>query len=115
MSQDHRWRRNKRAFDDTQEMDSSLDVPDVDEIMRQLKGFQKRARIEIEGVDGKVVWKKRCIFFTLPYSKDNLLRHNLDVMQIEKIAIDNIIGTLLDIKGKKKEGYGARKTYKKWV
>jgi hypothetical protein len=36
-------------------------------------------------------------------------------MQIEKIAVDNIIGTLLDIKGKKKEGYEACKTYKKWV
>jgi len=30
------------------------------------------------------VWKKKSIFFRLPYWKDNLLRHNFDVMHIEK-------------------------------
>jgi len=29
-------------------------------------------------------WMKRIIFWDLPYWKDNLLRHNLDVMHIEK-------------------------------
>jgi hypothetical protein len=37
-----------------------------------------------------VVWKKKSIFFRLPYWKDNLLRHNLDVMHIEKNVMDNI-------------------------
>jgi hypothetical protein len=35
-----------------------------------------------------VVWKKKSIFFRLPYWKDNLLRHNLDVMHIEKNILD---------------------------
>ncbi|XP_039115814.1 uncharacterized protein LOC120251341 [Dioscorea cayenensis subsp. rotundata] len=30
------------------------------------------------------LWKKRSIFFDLPYWQHNLLRHNLDVMHIEK-------------------------------
>ena len=44
--------------------------------------------------------KKRNIFFTLPYWEDHVLRHNLDVMHIEKNVVDNIIGTLLNLDGK---------------
>ena len=55
------------------------------------------------------VWKKKSIFFRLSYLKDNLLRHNLDVMHIEKNVMDNILGTLLGIKGKTKDNLVARK------
>jgi hypothetical protein len=55
-----------------------------------------------------VIWKKKSIFFRLPYWKDNLLRHNLDVMHIEKNVMDNILGTILDIKGKTKDNLAAR-------
>ena len=44
--------------------------------------------------------KKGQIFFELPYWQHNLLRHNLDVMHIEKNIVDSIFGTLLDIPGK---------------
>ncbi|XP_027351197.1 uncharacterized protein LOC113862307 [Abrus precatorius] len=36
-------------------------------------------------------WRKRSIFFELPYWVNNLLRHNLDVMHIEKNVCDNIL------------------------
>jgi hypothetical protein len=39
----------------------------------------------------------------LSYWKDNLLQHNLDVIHIEKNEIDNILGTILDIKRKTKD------------
>lgn len=52
--------------------------------------------------------KKRSIFFTLPYWKENKLRHNLDVMHIEKNVSDNLIGTLLDIDSKTKDNLNAR-------
>ncbi|WMV37518.1 hypothetical protein MTR67_030903 [Solanum verrucosum] len=38
----------------------------------------------------------------------NLLRHNLDVMHIEKNIVDSILGTLLDISGKTKDHRKAR-------
>ncbi|KAH0685856.1 hypothetical protein KY285_016411 [Solanum tuberosum] len=38
----------------------------------------------------------------------NLLRHNLDVMHIEKNIVDSILGTLLDISGKTKDHAKAR-------
>lgn len=38
-----------------------------------------------------------------------LLRHNLDIMHIEKNVCESIIGTLLNVKGKSKDGLKARK------
>ncbi|XP_074288515.1 uncharacterized protein LOC141613670 [Silene latifolia] len=53
-------------------------------------------------------WKKKSIFFELPYWKHNKCRHNLDVMHIEKNVFDNVLGTLLDIAGKSKHHPNAR-------
>lgn len=52
--------------------------------------------------------KKKSIFFSLPYWELNLLRHNLDVMHIEKNVCDNLIGTLLNIDSKSKDNRNAR-------
>ena len=41
--------------------------------------------------------------FQLPYWKTLILRHNLDVMHIEKNICDSIVGTLLSIEGKLKD------------
>ncbi|XP_025647606.1 uncharacterized protein [Arachis hypogaea] len=48
-------------------------------------------------------WTKKSIFFELPYWSTNLLRHNLDVMHIEKNICENIVGTLLNLEGKSKD------------
>ena len=48
-------------------------------------------------------WLKRNIFWELPYWKTNLLRHNLDVMHIEKNMFENIFNTVMDVKGKTKD------------
>lgn len=53
-------------------------------------------------------WRKRSIFFELPYWEHNLLRHNLDNMHIEKNIFDNMLGTLLDIPGKTKDHLNTR-------
>jgi hypothetical protein len=52
--------------------------------------------------------RRKIFFFRLLYWKDNLLRHNLDVMHIEKNVMDNILGTILNIKGKTKDNLTAR-------
>ena len=56
----------------------------------------------------KQLWKKRSIFFDLPYWEHNILRHNLDVMHIEKNVCDNLIGTILNLDGKTKDNMKAR-------
>ena len=52
--------------------------------------------------------KKRSIFFQLPYWKTLILRHNLDVMHIEKNICDSIVGTLLSIDGKLNDNFNSR-------
>jgi hypothetical protein len=58
--------------------------------------------------EAPLTWKRRSIWFKLPYWKSLLLRHNFDVMHIEKIVCDNIVNTLLNIDGKSKDGLNAR-------
>ncbi|WP_163014112.1 hypothetical protein, partial [Streptomyces sp. S1] len=57
-------------------------------------------------VDGP--WKKRSIFYELPYWRTLFVRHCLDVMHIEKNVCESIVGTLLDIPNKSKDGEKAR-------
>ena len=60
-----------------------------------------RGKFEVNNTN---CWKKKSIFFDFEYWKYIHVRHNLDVMNIEKKFCDNIIGTLLNIVGKIKDG-----------
>ncbi|XP_024009341.1 uncharacterized protein LOC112084441 [Eutrema salsugineum] len=53
-------------------------------------------------------WHKESIFWELPYWRDLNLRHNLDVMHIEKNFFDNIMNTLMSVAGKSKENIKSR-------
>ena len=48
------------------------------------------------------------MFFELPYWRTFLLRHNLDAMHVEKNIFDNVIGTVISIKGKMKDSLNTR-------
>ena len=48
-------------------------------------------------------WHKRCIFWDLPYWSKLLIRHNLDVMHIEKNVFDNVFNTVLNVPGRIKD------------
>ncbi|KAL4561270.1 hypothetical protein LXL04_033434 [Taraxacum kok-saghyz] len=52
-------------------------------------------------------WKKRSIFWELPYWEKLDVRHCLDVMHIEKNVCESLIGLLLNIKSK--DGLSVRK------
>ena len=52
---------------------------------------------------GSMAGTRRSTLWDLEYWKDLDLRHNLDVMHIEKNICDSIIGTLLNIEGKTKD------------
>ncbi|XP_022143595.1 uncharacterized protein LOC111013454 [Momordica charantia] len=53
-------------------------------------------------------WLKKSLFFELPYWGTLMLRHNLDVMHIERNICENMIGTLLNIKGRTKDNLKSR-------
>ena len=46
--------------------------------------------------------------FDLPYWSDLDVRHCIDVMHVEKNVYDSVIGTLLNIQGKMKNGLNTR-------
>ena len=48
-------------------------------------------------------WTRCSIFWELPYWSKLLIRHNLDVMHIEKNVFEQIINTVLNVKGKTKD------------
>jgi hypothetical protein len=56
-----------------------------------------------------IPFKKQSIFFKyLPSSKDLQTCHNNDLMHVKKNGFDNIIGTLLNIPRKTKDGLKSR-------
>lgn len=60
-----------------------------------------------------MVGKKRSILFDLPYWEKNLVRHNLDVMHIEKNVCDKVLFTLMD-SDKSKDNYKVRLDSHNW-
>ena len=56
----------------------------------------------------KSIWKKRSIFFNLPYWCKLEVRHCINVRHVEKNVCDSVIGTLLNVKEKTKDGVKAR-------
>ncbi|XP_026430305.1 uncharacterized protein LOC113326842 [Papaver somniferum] len=57
-------------------------------------------------------WSKRSILFCLPYWKFLQIRHNVDVMHVEKNFAENLFGTFMSHKDKNKDGLLARKDLK---
>lgn len=78
-------------------------MENIDVTLGKKRGRQATGKSEVHQ------WRKKSIFFELPYWKHLLLRHNLDVMHIEKNVLDNLVFTLLDDKGKSKDNLNARK------
>jgi hypothetical protein len=94
-------------------MDGFPEVLDGDEIMRQLDCVVKRARIRPKLLSRKVDWKRRSVLYDLPYWKDQLLCHNIDVTHTEKNVVDNILGMFLNLNGKTKDNLEARQDLRK--
>ena len=112
----HPYRRQAAAFDNTIEEDLAPVPLTGEEVLARVEGlnceFGKREestpRVRIVDDQDRPCWKKKSVFFQLEYWKDIPVRHNLDVMHIEKNCCDSLIGTLLNIPGKTKDGVAAR-------
>jgi len=101
----HPYRRMKKAFNGTSEIDSSpipLSGLDVFDWVKNISSMYGKTQKK-DGSHNNI-WKKRSIFFDLPYWCDLHVRHCLDVMHVEKNVCDSLVGTLLNIKGKTKDG-----------
>jgi hypothetical protein len=74
------------------------------------KGTRKRQKGKKAPTLTDMPFKKQSIFLKyIPYWKDLKTCHDIDLMHITKNVFDNIIGTLLDIPRKMKDGLKSRK------
>ncbi|XP_068495089.1 uncharacterized protein [Phaseolus vulgaris] len=125
LSKEHRFRFNHHLFDGTNELRDAPKPLLGSDIWNQIEGVNvtfgkpldpidtsKRARGKNVVQVGAEQWRKRSIFFELPYWRTNLLRHCLDVMHIEKNVCDNVLYTLLNDPKKSKDNLKARKVLK---
>ena len=105
----HPYRRLRKRFNGFPEH-ASAPIPLTGEEVYRLV-----ARVTVEFGKGKKkkkwtnIWKKRSIFFDLPYWRCLDVRHSIDVMHVEKNLAESIVGTLLHIQGKTKDGLNARR------
>ena len=109
----HPFRKQKKAFNGEQEFNLPPTQLTGDEILRKVDmidnswGKKKNKRGK-SIVNPTSCWKKKSIFFKLEYWRYLYVRHNLDVMHIEKNVCESIVGTLLNIPGKTKDGLNSR-------
>src|SRR5512133_3467017 len=55
----------------------------------------------------RVCGRKKSIFWRLPYLKDLDVRHCIDLMHVEKNVCESLVGLMLNILGKTKDGLNA--------
>lgn len=113
---EHSWRWNRNSFrKNTVVLGLPPDSPTGHELLAEIESFglKKVTELDIEETRNRLLkkkkrssncgWKKKSIFWDLPYWSSLLIRHNLDVMHIEKNVFDNIFNTVLNVKGKTKD------------
>ena len=118
----HKLRTWKKAFNGKQEFEEAPEPLNGIQVLEKMSKIvfklgkpkvrtptkMKRSRKAKVVEEPKGCYKKKYVFFELEYWPFLLIRHNLDVMHIEKNVCDSLIGTLLNILGKTKDGIKAR-------
>jgi len=105
LPRNHRFRRQKWKFSGRIEKDVGIERITGYELENE--HIPPACRMSDKGKTHN--WTKRSIFFELPYWSSLLLRHNVDVMHVEKNVFDNIFYTIMNVKGKTKDTLNARK------
>ncbi|KAL1219675.1 hypothetical protein V5N11_032323 [Cardamine amara subsp. amara] len=117
LGSNHVYRRNKRSFRKNKVVrDGPPPVYDGNYLLQLFSDFYVvetaqcggNGHDRIDGYGEQHNWHKKSIFWELPYWKDQLLRHNFDVMHIEKNFFENIINTVLNVQGKTKDNLKSR-------
>ncbi|XP_004305751.1 PREDICTED: uncharacterized protein LOC101310148 [Fragaria vesca subsp. vesca] len=111
LDEDHEWRQDAENFDGSQEFLPKPREWSGDQILEYLNGIdfgQKSSDPKVVANNPKQPdesgnWTGKSIFFELPYWSKLRIRHNLDVMHIEKNVCDSVLGTILNIKEKTKD------------
>ncbi|OMO95192.1 Transposon, En/Spm-like protein [Corchorus capsularis] len=113
LPRNHRYRRDRYSFT----RDCVVNSPPPprlsgEETYDRVQFFPTAYEDPLNKPDGYCIdhkWTKKNIFWDLPYWKTNLIRHNIDVMHIEKNVFDHVLGTVMDVPGKSMDTVNARK------
>jgi hypothetical protein len=120
---DHPYQKNKKAFDGTIEKYHAPKNHNGEHMFRMVKdlkvvlgkgkgGGSKKTKkaernaeknAENNGNENSGLFKKRSLFWNLPYWKDLMVCQAIDVMHVEKNVCEALVGTLLDIPSKTKD------------
>ena len=87
------------------------DAPNIVEGTKKKKGGEVAAGAkgkEKEGDKPRIFYKRRATLQDLPYWSAKKLRHNIDVMHLEKNICDSVVGTLMNNPSKTKDSSNAR-------
>nr|AAM01087.1 Putative transposase [Oryza sativa Japonica Group] len=100
------FRRKKKIFNGKRELQPATKDLSRDEVHNMVKDIsnefgkkRKRSKTKEKGM-----WKKKSIFWRLPYWKDLDVRHCIDLMHVEKNVCESLVGLMLNIPGKTKDG-----------
>ncbi|KAL3618470.1 hypothetical protein CASFOL_037552 [Castilleja foliolosa] len=114
LPKNHSWRKDKKNFNGKREDSAPPKSLTGEDVLLQLHRLQTRVsgkhdsnKKRKRGAE-ELNWSKRSILFELPYWSKLKLRHNLDVMHIEKNICESILGTLMNVDGKTKDTAKAR-------
>nr|CAH68028.1 OSIGBa0136O08-OSIGBa0153H12.6 [Oryza sativa] len=106
----HAFRRRKKFFNGKRELQPAPKDLSGDEVHNMVKDIsnefgkkRKRSKTKEKGM-----WKKKSIFWRLPYWKDLDVRHCIDLMHVEKNVCESLVGLMLNIPGKTKDRLNAR-------
>lgn len=113
LQHDDPWRKDKKNFNGRTEprpKPREKTGYEIYEIVRNLEVVAGKANPQAKekNVDGPV-WKRRSVFWDLPYWKFLQSRHTIDVMHVEKNMCDSLLGLLMNNADKTKDGPKARK------
>lgn len=117
LDKDHAWRRASDKFNGSFEFREAPSVINGCDVLSQINChdfpvLSMHPQFKT-GRSNMSCWTHKAIFFELPYWETLKQPYSLDVMHIEKNVFDNIIGTILDLEGKTKDGLKARESWMK--
>ena len=104
----HPYRRLKKNFNGLAETGAPPTILTGEQVYNEVERLDRSYGKGQNIVRMKNIWKKRSIFFDLPYWRCLDVRHSLDIMHVEKNLCDSLVSTLLHIPGKSKDGITAR-------
>ncbi|KAK1632145.1 hypothetical protein QYE76_006460 [Lolium multiflorum] len=111
LREDDPWRKRKDLFDGQDEprrRPRTRSGEQIDELLKNWKECPPPGKKRKAPEPLLKVWKTRSVFWDLPYWKILRVPHSLDVMHITKNVCESLLGTLLNMPEKTKDGPKAR-------